>query len=290
MDNLDFNSETHKRCTQCKEVRLLSAFTKRKDRLTKVYSKCKKCKSENAKVYYSNNKNACQERCREWRNNNEEAIRKYSKKYYDEHVAELNEKGRKYRVENPDKMKKYQLVYAPTAIIKAKNYRAENKDKIKQYTKEYGIKNRIKKNIYLRKWREDNPEKAKEQYRTANRKRLSINKYKISSNVSREMRSSLLKGTKLNRHWETLVNFNTDQLITHLESQFNPDMTWDNYGSHWEIDHKVPVAAFNFETPEDIDFKRCWSLDNLQPLEKFKNRKKSDKVDIPFQPSLAIAV
>jgi hypothetical protein len=65
-------------------------------------------------------------------------------------------------------------------------------------------------------------------------------------------------------------------------------MNRENYGLFWEVDHKIPVAAFNFQTPEDPDFKKCWSLKNLQPLGKSENRRKQDRVDKPFQPSLTI--
>lgn len=51
-------------------------------------------------------------------------------------------------------------------------------------------------------------------------------------------------------------------------------MNWNNYGSYWWIDHKKPIAAFNYTIPEDQTFKDCWSLANLQPLEKIKNMKK----------------
>ncbi len=65
-------------------------------------------------------------------------------------------------------------------------------------------------------------------------------------------------------------------------------MSWENYGTVWEIDHKIPIAAFNFERPEDIDFKKCWELKNLRPLEIYKNRSKQARIDKPFQPSLTI--
>jgi len=77
-------------------------------------------------------------------------------------------------------------------------------------------------------------------------------------------------------------------LVAHIEKQFRPGMAWDNYGISWHIDHKTPVAAFNFTTPDDIDFKRCWSLQNLQPLPAHENIIKSDKIDRPFQPSLSL--
>jgi hypothetical protein len=65
-------------------------------------------------------------------------------------------------------------------------------------------------------------------------------------------------------------------------------MSWDNYGK-WHIDHKIPVTAFNFERVDDVDFKRCWSLKNLQPLWALDNIVKGNKVEAPFQPSLSIS-
>jgi hypothetical protein len=87
-----------------------------------------------------------------------------------------------------------------------------------------------------------------------------------------------------------LVGYTIDQLKDHLEKLFTKEMTWDNYGIFWEIDHKVPIAVYNFEQPEDIDFKLCWSLKNLQPLECSKNRSKGDSVGKPFQPSLCMSI
>jgi hypothetical protein len=67
-------------------------------------------------------------------------------------------------------------------------------------------------------------------------------------------------------------------------------MSWDNYGTVWEIDHNIPVAAFNFDKPEHLDFKLCWDLKNLQPLEVSLNRSKNDRISKPFQPALAIEI
>lgn len=77
-----------------------------------------------------------------------------------------------------------------------------------------------------------------------------------------------------------LVNYNVSQLKQHLENQFTPEMSWDNYGSYWEIDHIIPKNCFNYEKPEDYDFKICWSLLNLRPLSKQenKNRKRSSNL------------
>lgn len=55
-------------------------------------------------------------------------------------------------------------------------------------------------------------------------------------------------------------------------------MTWDNYGTYWHIDHIRPISSFSFETYYDPDFKICWALENLQPLEAKANRLKSNKI------------
>lgn len=49
------------------------------------------------------------------------------------------------------------------------------------------------------------------------------------------------------------------------------------------------AAAFNFSSPEHIDFKKCWSLENLQPMWGKENAAKRDKLSKPFQPSLRLS-
>ena len=66
-------------------------------------------------------------------------------------------------------------------------------------------------------------------------------------------------------------------------------MTWENYGRNgWHVDHIIPLVVHNYTTPDDIDFKKCWSLKNLQPLWEKENIAKHDKLFKPFQPSLTI--
>ncbi len=62
----------------------------------------------------------------------------------------------------------------------------------------------------------------------------------------------------------------------HIESFFKHDMSWDNYGLIWEIDHIYPLALAN--TPEEME-KLC-HYTNLQPLYVSENRSKGKKVII----------
>lgn len=150
------------------------------------------------------------------------------------------------------------------------------------------------------KWAKANPEKVKTSWdlcnkkhpekqtmykRNFNRKKRETPQGRLHDNISRLVNHSL-HGRKAGRKWEELVGFSIEQLRDHIEKQFSVGMTWDNYGE-WHLDHKTPRAVFNYEKPEDIDFKKCWALNNLQPLWKYDNLVKHDKLIKPFQPSLA---
>jgi hypothetical protein len=141
--------------------------------------------------------------------------------------------------------------------------------------------------IHAKKWRTKNPEKQKAIMKKRTEKRNKTVSGRLTHTISTKM-SKTLHGEKCSRHWETLIGYNAEQLKRHLEKQFTPEMSWDNYGPYWHIDHKIPVSAFNYTKPEDIDFKKCWSLKNLRPLSAVENWSKNDKLLNPFQPSLAI--
>ena len=83
---------------------------------------------------------------------------------------------------------------------------------------------------------------------------------------------------KNRQRWESLVGYTVNQLKEHLEKLFDNLMKWENYGNYWHIDHKIPISYFSFATPGDPDFKKCWALENLQPLEKIENLKKGAKI------------
>ncbi|MFH2074383.1 MAG: hypothetical protein ABIJ57_03420 [Pseudomonadota bacterium] len=138
-------------------------------------------------------------------------------------------------------------------------------------------------------WRKANPERLRVNNRKAKTKKRSTPKGKLNHNVSASMLKAL-KCMKAGRHWESLAGYTVDQLKKHLETNFLPGMTWGNYGKGWHIDHKIPITAFNFEIPEDIDFKRCWAMKNLQPLWMPDNIRKSGTVDKPLQPSLSLGL
>lgn len=74
-----------------------------------------------------------------------------------------------------------------------------------------------------------------------------------------------LRGHKPGRSWEAVVGYTLEDLMCHLERQFQPGMTWETYGK-WHIDHRKPLASFAYVSTDDPEFRECWALSNLQPL------------------------
>ena len=60
-------------------------------------------------------------------------------------------------------------------------------------------------------------------------------------------------------------------------------MSWDNWGPYvkdnktWQIDHIIPQSKLVYTSMEDDNFKKCWALENLRPLESIENIKKGNK-------------
>lgn len=164
-----------------------------------------------------------------------------------------------------------------------------NAQKIITRTNKYRKEHLCNYRKYVKNWELNNSEKHKSRVKIRDAKNNHTEKGRLNNTMSVYIAKSL-HGTKAGKRWEDLVGYTVDQLKRHLEKLFKEGMSWDNYGKVWEIDHKIPVAVFNYEKPEHLDFKLCWDIKNLQPLECSKNRSKQDKLDKPFQPSLALVI
>jgi len=83
---------------------------------------------------------------------------------------------------------------------------------------------------------------------------------------------------------EKYCNYNCEQLTNHLQLHFSKRMNWSNHGRptkdgefRWQIDHIKPRSSFNYKAFYDPEFAKCWSLQNIRPLEARMNILKSDK-------------
>lgn len=178
-----------------------------------------------------------------------------------------------YQKENYEKHKeKYKLT--------ATNRYLENKEEVKKYRKAYYSKNKercktqsreINKQRYLR-------VKDTEEFKSYRRKIANNQLTNPTNRLHNNFRSAIHRSlnNKGGRTWESLVGYTTEELKTHLESQFQAGMSWDNYGK-WHIDHITPICSFGRVQAESEEFKTCWSLNNLRPLWAVENIQKGAK-------------
>lgn len=128
-------------------------------------------------------------------------------------------------------------------------------------------------------WYEENKDAARAQRKASYEKNKTDPKFRLNLNMGGAMNRGLRSG-KMGVHWEDMAPFILSELIPHLESQFTPEMNWDNYGTYWHVDHRIPLSLWDFESPTDPQFKACWSLENLRPLEAKANIRKSNKLEL----------
>jgi hypothetical protein len=102
---------------------------------------------------------------------------------------------------------------------------------------------------------------------------------KLRKGVSKLIRFYLFKQLipKTSSTWKNLP-YTPKDLKEHLEKQFDDNMSWNNYGKYWTIDHIIPQSKLLFKDFNDENFLKCWRLENLRPLEKIANIKKSNKI------------
>jgi hypothetical protein len=68
-----------------------------------------------------------------------------------------------------------------------------------------------------------------------------------------------------------------EDLKKHLESQFQPGMTWDNWSKDgWHIDHILPLDSFDLS--DHTQLKMVCNYQNLRPLWAKDNLSKGNKV------------
>ncbi len=254
-----------KKCSSCKIDKILSIdfFSRCIGNLDGFSYWCKECHSE-----YLKNRIVSEEE--------KERNRERSRIWYHENQDIANKRNRLKYLINPEEYKR-----------NARIWRLKNSNRKKMIDREWQKNNPEKTRQYSIGWKKANPEKYKLITKKAHIKRMSTSKGRLDHAMSSAINIAL-NGAKNGHCWELLVGYTLNDLMKHLEKQFQIGMTWKNYGN-WHVDHKIPVSVFNYSKPEDIDFKRCWALKNLQPLWAGDNIRKSNKLKKAFQPCLSFS-
>jgi 5-methylcytosine-specific restriction endonuclease McrA len=192
----------------------------------------------------------------------------------------LKEYNKIYRFANKERMsylsRQWKIKNKEKHLAGSKAWRENNPERQKENTERWRKNNPDKVKAIKKRWYMRNPEKVRMNTRITGARLRATPSGKLKRNMGMMMYQSL-KGRKMGRHWENLVGYNIEKLKLHLENLFKPGMLWENYGKGgWEVDHIIPVASFDFDCEDNI--KKCWALNNLQPLWSRENKIKGKKV------------
>jgi hypothetical protein len=117
----------------------------------------------------------------------------------------------------------------------------------------------------------------KKYHRERHKERIKVDEsYRIAHNLRGNLSSQLkrfMQGKKVSaiRNLGCTLPF----LKAYLEVRFKDGMTWQNYGSVWNIDHVVPMASFDL-SQESHQLEAC-HYTNLQPMFVLENISKGCK-------------
>jgi hypothetical protein len=146
---------------------------------------------------------------------------------------------------------------------------AENKAKCVEYRRRDGVSKKVqayrKANLPRRREREKQRKKTDPNFklRVALRSRLNV---ALNRKRVRRVESAL-----------SLIGCTASELRRHLESQFQPGMTWQNHARDgWHIDHITPLEFYDLTKPEERAQAFHWS--NVQPLWSMENISKGDRL------------
>lgn len=248
----------NKVCSYCKTEKSFSDFHKNRAQKDGYKNQCKLCIKTTKNIntiklynqkYFKLNKDKILSKNKIYYNQNKEQILTQNKKWRDENLDLEIERNRlrEYRLKNNEKVSEDQKIWRENnkkhTLDYAKKYRAENKDKIN--------------NNFSIKYHNDPLFKLSVNIRNAIRKPLKENGY--------------LKKSKTIE----ILGCSFEEFKLHLESKFEPWMTWENHGLYnggpnhgWDIDHHLPISSAKSE--EDVV--RLNHYTNLQPLCSYINR------------------
>jgi hypothetical protein len=153
------------------------------------------------------------------------------------------EYAKAYREQNKELVKEKQKVWYNANIESRKEYRIRNKDAARDY--------------------------EKQRYQTDANYRM--------RKVLRTRLFKTVKGIKTSKSMMQYLDTSISSFKEWIEYQWKQDMSWENYGSDWEIDHVYPCSLFDLTLEEDKQ--KCFHWSNMRPLLKKENGEKSNKIN-----------
>lgn len=149
------------------------------------------------------------------------------------------------------------------------------REKQKIYWKNWYLRpgNRDKHSARCLRWQQNSETHRVKRNASQNLRRRTNPNARLSHSFRERIRAALQGRARSYRTIE-LLGCSVEEFKAHIERQFLPGMSWDNYGE-WHIDHRKPCASFYLTRPQDQLL--CFNFANQQPLWKRDNLRKSCK-------------
>jgi hypothetical protein len=256
-----------KKCSKCEVEKESIDFYKKKTMKDGLRSECKEC----SKLYQLENKDRIKQyQSNRYNNIKETESYKIMKKSYNERNKEqMYEFNKKYREKNKETLSEQKKLYyeqnKEEILVKRKEY-YESMTSNEDFRKVLRERTRINTKSYRDRNKEMLSQKIKD-------KKKSDPLFRLSDSIRTLIWISINKmGYKKNSKTSNILGCSFEEFKSYIESQFNDNMTWENYGE-WHLDHKTPVSWA--ETEEQVYELNKYT--NFQPLWEFDNLSKGNK-------------
>ena len=144
----------------------------------------------------------------------------------------------------------------------------QNYEDYKEYFKQHYQKNKAKRKAYTQKSAANRKNEIREYDRIwKQNKRATDLHFRIKDSVQSQINQAI-RYYNLEKKSLTVkeLGCSIQEYFIHLESQFDNKMSWDNYGSYWEIEHIQPLSKGG-----------SFHYSNTQPLTINENRVKGNR-------------
>lgn len=143
---------------------------------------------------------------------------------------------RTYKLNNPKRIASYNKMWKKT-----------HREDVSEYNREYNIANR--ETIRIR------------QTKRLRERRKNDVRYKMSVVLRNRLRKFY---TGERPQTMKLVGLSMEKFVEWIAFNFSPDMSWENHGTVWHIDHLVPCSWFDLTRLKER--KICFHWTNMRPL------------------------
>lgn len=227
--------------------------------------------AETSNKHYWNNREKCVKAVMDSQKRNKSRHLKNKRDYHHRNKERLSKERREWYQENK------QIAYQ-----RHKAYREKNRAKVREAHRRWCQRNKEKVDQYRKGWLERNPGIVSEIHKD---RMKNDPEYKAARSIRHTLNRTLrlLKKEK-GGSTESVLGYTIQEFKDHIERNMLPDMSWENQGEVWHLDHVVSVAEM--VKMGITDPKKVNALKNLMPEYKGVNLSKGAGFALSSPPML----